>query len=75
MKLKQVAQNYQDNDNISHNVQYRAFNEGVKWIVSKAFFAGVKSTSEGFNGEYANGNDPDVEVVFNEKYQEFLKTL
>lgn len=39
--------------------------------IIKAFLAGVSVTSEGFNAEYAGGNDPDIEKRFGklaEKY-------
>jgi hypothetical protein len=38
-----------------------------------AYFSGIKTTGEGWNGEYANGNSPNVEETFEEGFQEWLK--
>jgi hypothetical protein len=38
-----------------------------------AYFSGVKSTGEGWNGEYANGNNPSIEEEFQEGFQEWLR--
>jgi hypothetical protein len=34
-----------------------------------AYFSGIKTTGEGWNGEYADGNDPNVEETFEEGFQ------
>ena len=57
--------------------------EGVKWQQDKnkysdedlrtAYFSGIKTTGEGWNGEYANGNNPSIEEEFQEEFQEWLK--
>ena len=36
-----------------------------------AFFGGIKSTGEGWNGEYANGKNPNVETVFKRDYEQY----
>jgi hypothetical protein len=38
-----------------------------------AYFSGIKTTGEGWNGEYANGNNPSIEEEFQEEFQEWLK--
>ena len=38
-----------------------------------AYFSGIKTTGEGWNGEYANGNNPSIEEEFQEGFQEWLK--
>jgi hypothetical protein len=38
-----------------------------------AYFSGIKSTGEGWNGEYANGNNPSIEEEFQEGFQEWFK--
>lgn len=56
--------------------------EGAKWMqermyseddLIKAYFAGVKSTGEGWNGEYAEGNDPIIEEVFKEGFENWFE--
>lgn len=58
-----------------------AFVEGAKWQAERmysdedlinAFFAGVETTGEGWNGEYANGNCPEVRTVFKNDLMEWL---
>jgi hypothetical protein len=59
------------------------FIRGVKWQQDKnkysdedlrtAYFSGIKTTGEGWNGEYANGNNPSIEEEFQEEFQEWLK--
>lgn len=39
--------------------------------IESAFFGGIKSTGEGWNGEYANGNNPNVETVFKRDYEQY----
>lgn len=41
--------------------------------MKKAFFDGIRVTGEGYNGEYASGNHPDIEVEFYESYTEWFK--
>jgi hypothetical protein len=38
-----------------------------------AYFSGIKTTGEGWNGEYANGNNPSIEEEFQEEFQEWLR--
>ena len=39
---------------------------------AKDFFAGVKCTAEGRNGEFARVNHPNVELVFFEDFDEYI---
>ena len=41
--------------------------------IKTVFFSAIKVTGEGWNGEYANGNNPNVESIFNSDYIECLK--
>ena len=41
--------------------------------LKRAYFAGVESTGEGWNGEYAGGNDPIIEEVFKEGFENWFK--
>lgn len=41
----------------------------------KAFLKGVSITGEGYNAEYAQGNDPDIECVFGEEADKFIQSL
>ena len=38
-----------------------------------AYFSGIKTTGEGWNGEYANGNNPSIEKEFQKEFQEWLR--
>ncbi len=38
-----------------------------------AYFSGIKTTGEGWNGEYANGNNPSIEEEFQEEFQEWFE--
>ena len=58
--------------------------EGANWQAERmyseedmkqAFFDGVRVTGEGYNGEYASGNHPDIEVEFYESYTEWFNKI
>jgi hypothetical protein len=67
------------------NLTTKIFTNGVKWQKEQdknkyseedlrtAYFSGIKTTGEGWNGEYANGNNPSIEEEFQEEFQEWLK--
>jgi len=69
-------------ESIKHYV-IQDFIAGAKWQQDKnkysdedlrtAYFSGIKTTGEGWNGEYANGNNPSIEEEFQEEFQEWLK--
>jgi ABC-type Fe3+-hydroxamate transport system substrate-binding protein len=39
----------------------------------KAYFSGISSTGEGWNGEYADGNDPNIEEKFSEGFTQWFE--
>lgn len=41
----------------------------------KAFLSGVGITGEGYNAEYSDGNDPDIETEFGEQADKFIQSL
>ena len=61
------------------------FEKGVKWNeeqnknkyseedMKEAYFTAIKSTSEGWNGEYAGGNHPNIEKKFKEGFEIFIE--
>jgi hypothetical protein len=60
----------------------RCFQYGAKWQqermyseedLRKAYFSGISSTGEGWNGEYANGNDPNIEEIFSEGFTQWFE--
>jgi hypothetical protein len=63
----------------------KSFIKGAKWQQEQdkkmyseedlrtAYFSGIKTTGEGWNGEYANGNNPSIEEEFQEGFQEWLR--
>jgi hypothetical protein len=54
---------------IAKEYWFEKFEEDLK----TAYFSGIKTTGEGWNGEYANGNHPNVEETFEEKFQEWFE--
>ena len=66
----------------SINWDYLSFEAGAKWQQERmyseedmrtAFFSAIKITAEGWNGEYADGNNPNVESKFNSDYIEWFE--
>jgi hypothetical protein len=60
----------------------QGFISGAKWQAKKsyseedlkeAYFSAIKSTGEGWNGEYANGNNPNIEDKFSEGFKEWFE--
>lgn len=58
------------------------FVEGAEWQekemyskehLKEAYFSAIKITGEGWNGEYAGGNHPDIEEKFMEGFNEWFK--
>jgi len=39
----------------------------------EAYFTAIRSTGEGWNGEYANGNCPNIEKTFIDGYEIFIE--
>jgi hypothetical protein len=59
-----------------------AFIEGAKWQadrmyseedIREAYFSAIKITGEGWNGEYAEGNNPNIEDKFSEGFKEWFE--
>jgi hypothetical protein len=59
-----------------------SFIAGAKWQTErmyseedlrKAYFSGISSTAEGWNGEYADGNDPNIEEKFSEGFTQWFE--
>lgn len=61
------------------------FEKGVKWNeeqnknryseedMKESYFTAIKSTGEGWNGEYAGGNHPNIEKKFKEGFEIFIE--
>lgn len=41
--------------------------------MKEAYFTAIKSTGEGWNGEYAGGNHPNIEKKFKEGFEIFIE--
>jgi hypothetical protein len=41
--------------------------------LKEAYFSAISSTGEGWNGEYAQGNDPNIEEKFTEGFNEWFE--
>jgi hypothetical protein len=39
----------------------------------EAYLTAIRSTGEGWNGEYANGNCPNIEKTFNDGFEIFIE--
>jgi hypothetical protein len=52
---------------------YEKFQQEQEEDLKTAYFSGIKTTGEGWNGEYANGNNPSIEKEFQKEFQEWLR--
>jgi hypothetical protein len=59
-----------------------SFIEGAKWQqermyseedLKKAYFSAIEITGEGWNGEYAQGNNPNIEETFQEEFNQWFE--
>jgi len=41
--------------------------------IREAYFSAIKITGEGWNGEYAGGNSPNIEDKFSEEFKEWFE--
>jgi hypothetical protein len=41
--------------------------------MKKAYLSAIKTTGEGWNGEYAEGNDPNIEEKFSEGFTQWFE--
>ena len=41
--------------------------------LKESYFSAISSTGEGWNGEYAKGNDPNIEEKFTEGFNEWFE--
>lgn len=39
----------------------------------EAYFSAIESTGEGWNGEYADGNNPNIRKKFGEEFEEWFE--
>jgi len=73
-------------DNLKPQKYYEyGFIKGAKWHekqnkniyneadMREAYFTAIRSTGEGWNGEYANGNCPNIEKTFNDGFEIFIE--
>ena len=78
--LEEAAQKYENKD--QHKRSKLDFIEGAKWQQARmyseedlreAYFSAIKSTGEGWNGEYTGGNNPNIEEVFGVGFENWFK--
>jgi hypothetical protein len=69
-------------DCVPFSINKLDFIAGAKWQsermyseedLRKAYFSGISSTGEGWNGEYADGNDPNIEEKFSEEFTQWFE--
>jgi hypothetical protein len=85
---KLILAEWLEDDKVSNLVKWgieMGFDKGVKWQqeqnnnkfseedMKEAYFTAIKSTGEGWNGEYANGNRPNIEKKFKEGFELFIE--
>jgi hypothetical protein len=83
--LEEAAASY---GNIDYPIPYgyvgsaNDFFNGAKWQEERmyseedlktAYFSAIKSTGEGWNGEYAQGNNPNIEETFEEEFNQWFE--
>jgi hypothetical protein len=78
--LEEAAEKYENKD--QHKRSKLDFIEGAKWQQARmyseedlreAYFSAIKSTGEGWNGEYTGGNNPNIEEVFGVEFENWFK--
>ena len=79
--LEEVAEKWFNKDGFYPNPK-QGFISGAKWQqermyseedLKEAYFSAIKSTGEGWNGEYADGNHPNIEEKFTEGFEEWFE--
>jgi len=63
----------EDRDNFINGAKWQAERMYSKEDMRKAYFSGVSSTREGWNGEYAGGNSPNIEKKFSKEFTQWFK--
>jgi hypothetical protein len=81
--LEEAAENYAKQfDYAEDSSPQLDFIEGAKWQAERmhseedlkeAYFSAISSTGEGWNAEYANGNNPNIEEEFSKGFAQWLK--
>jgi hypothetical protein len=85
--IKYYAHNYFDmhDDTYNYKALERGFEAGAKWQqaqnkniyseadMREAYFTAIESTGEGWNGEYAGRNHPNIEETFNDGFKIFIE--
>ena len=70
--------------NIVRNAYVQGFNTHKELVKDKlftvedmrrAFLSGISITGEGYNAEYSDGNNPDIETEFGESANKFIQLL
>lgn len=71
-------------EQINNSYRQEGFIEGAKYQAERmyseedlreAYFSAIKSTGEGWNGEYANGNDPDIKEIFTKGFDKWFENF
>jgi hypothetical protein len=60
-------------DGVNFGAQWQAERMYTEEDMRKAYFSAIESTGEGWNGEYANGNNPNIEENFDNEFQEWFE--
>jgi hypothetical protein len=69
-------------EQINNSYRQEGFIEGAKCQAERmyseedlreAYFSAIKSTGDGWNGEYADGNDPDIKEIFTRGFDKWFE--
>jgi hypothetical protein len=80
--LEEAARRYTESTPDNDAIRIFSFIEGAKWQadrmyseedIREAYFSAIKITGEGWNGEYAEGNNPNIEDKFSEGFKEWFE--
>ena len=68
--VEQLAYHY-SSININNTVIFEDAKAMMNEQIMDAYFSGIKSTGEGLNGEYAQGNSPNIKEKFQEEFEQY----
>jgi hypothetical protein len=86
--LEEAAENYVNKKGdipttkLEDAIFKQGFKDGAKWQsermyseedLKEAYFSAISSTGEGWNAEYANGNNPNIEEKFSKGFAQWFE--
>ena len=71
--LEEAVNNFKKTDVYINGVKQAQERMYSEEDLKEAYFSAIESTGEGWNGEYAKGNSPDIEEIFGEGFIEWFE--